>query len=128
MLEKKEFERQLQMDECYQLIAQQEEQIQTLNTQLQHQARKEQAALVHAKFNMNRSIVGGLGQSFVGVSRGQSFVIASNVDGQLNQKSANKNIQRVEVESVDELSNNTNERPSMPDNSPDKLDDLAGKS
>lgn len=41
MLEKKEFERQLQMDECYQLIAQQEEQIQTLNHQLQHQAMKE---------------------------------------------------------------------------------------
>jgi hypothetical protein len=38
---------------------------------------------------MNRSIVGGggIGQSFVGVSRGQSFIIGNNVDGQFNQKS-----------------------------------------
>lgn len=41
MLEKKEFERNLQMDEFYTLIAQQEEQIQVLSLQLQSRARKD---------------------------------------------------------------------------------------
>ena len=72
MLAKKEFERNLQVNQLYAMISSQEEQIDTLNKQLQHQARKEQAALVHAKLNMNRSMIGN---SFVGVSAGQSFVV-----------------------------------------------------
>lgn len=36
MLEKKEYERNLQIDEMYQMIAQQQEEIDTLNKQLQH--------------------------------------------------------------------------------------------
>lgn len=72
MLEKKEFERNLHMDEMQQMIEQQEEQIEKLTKQLQHQARKEQAALFHAKHNLSKSLMGG---SFVGVSGGQSFVV-----------------------------------------------------
>lgn len=62
------------MEEMYALINQQEEEIQKLNKQLQHQAKKEQAALTHAKLNLSRSIAGGIG-SFVGVSGGQSFIV-----------------------------------------------------
>ena len=49
------------------IIAQQEDEIKKLSKQLQHQARKEQAALAHAKLNLSKSILNG-GSSFVGVS------------------------------------------------------------
>jgi hypothetical protein len=78
ILEKKEFEHEIQLEDLYNMINSQEEHIQSLSKQLQHQARKSQAALQHAKMNMNRSIVGGLGLSFVGVSDGQSFVMQQN--------------------------------------------------
>lgn len=73
MLEKKEFERNSQLDELYNLIAQQEEKIEAMTKQLQHQARKEQAALAHSRLNLKSSFVGA--NSFVGVSGGQSFVM-----------------------------------------------------
>ena len=41
MLEKKDFERNAQMDELYGMIDQQQNEIDTLKTQLRHQARKE---------------------------------------------------------------------------------------
>ena len=75
MLEKKEFERNGQIEEMYAMIQHQEGEIDRLTKQLQHQARKEQAALAHSKLNLAKSIVGG---SFVGVSGGQSFVIPTN--------------------------------------------------
>ena len=76
MLEKKEFERNGQIEEMYAMIQHQEQEIDKLNKQLQHQARKEQAALAHSKLNLAKSIIGT--NSFVGVSGGQSFVIPNN--------------------------------------------------
>ena len=118
ILEKKEFERNLQLDEYYQLIAQQEEQIQTLTMQLQYQAKKEQAALAQAKLNIRGSLIGGA--SFIGVSRGQSFVLASAIGG--DPTSPYKK-ERVEVEYMDNFSDHqADQRPSVTDNSPEKSD------
>lgn len=118
MLEKKEFERNVQMDELYSMIENQQSEIERLTTQLEHQARKEQAALVHARISMGKSIANGV-NSFVGVSQGQSFVMPNLQTEPLVSPSK---LQR--VNSSDKLTEQNDSKPSNTNTSPEKAGDF----
>lgn len=118
MLEKKEFERNSQMDELYNMIAQQEAKIETLTKQLQHQARKEQAALAHSKLNLSKSMVGA--NSFVGISGGQSFVV-QHKEKPLVSPSKGKAKRN---NSSDRLKEEDSESKDIPVTSPEKIGDF----